>query len=176
LRRSLWFWMVPGLWAVLAAGCGYRSAYAPSGSEHLSVQVGQVLVPDLVVAQSTASGARAELAAAGRLAGGSSLPRLLVDVLRVDEVSRAVHVQLGQPRAGGMSVAVTVRGRVFRTEGEEATLDTGDLRRAVQLAGEADPRADSAAYDQALRAAAERAGRAAARVALGIPEPADEAP
>jgi hypothetical protein len=44
------------------------------------------------------------------------------------------------------------------------------------LTGDADPRVDSAVYDQAIRAAAERAGRAAARVAMGIPEPNDEAP
>ena len=118
---------------------------------------------------------RSELAAAGLLASGAQYPRLVIDVLRVDELSRGIHVQAGQPRAAGMSIALTVRGRIFRAENQEPTLDTGDLRRAVQLSGDADPRADSAAYDTALRSAAERAGRAIARVALGIPEPNDEA-
>jgi hypothetical protein len=122
------------------------------------------------------SGARSELAASGLLASGGRGPRLVIDVLRVDEASRGIHVQGGQPVAAGTSVAVTVRGRVFQGEASEPTLDTGDLRRAVQLTGDADPRADGAAYDQALRAAAERAGKAVARVALGIPEPGDETP
>ena len=80
------------------------------------------------------------------------------------------------PVAAGMSVAVTVRGRVFKAEAQEPELDTGDVRRAVQISGDADPRTDGAAYDLALRSAAERAGRAVARVALGIPEAADESP
>ena len=140
------------------------------------MQVGQVLVPETLAVQAAASGARAELASAGALASAEGYPRLVLDVLRIDELSRGIHVQDGQPRAGGMSVAVTVRGRVFRADGQEPALDSGDVRRAVQVAGDADPRADGAAYDEAVRAAAERAGRAAARFALGIPEAADEAP
>ena len=85
-------------------------------------------------------------------------------------------MQSGQPSAAGMSVAVVVRGRLLTVAEQEAALDTGDVRRAVQVAGAADPRADSAAYDHAVRAAAERAGRAAARIALGIPEPNDDPP
>lgn len=159
----------------LLSGCGYRSVYGQSARERFSVHVGQVLIPEPLAAQSAASGARSELAAAGLLASGAQYPRLVIDVLRVDELSRGIHVQAGQPRAAGMSIALTVRGRIFRAENQEPTLDTGDLRRAVQLSGDADPRADSAAYDTALRSAAERAGRAIARVALGIPEPNDEA-
>jgi hypothetical protein len=65
---------------------------------------------------------------------------------------------------------------VFAADSSEPLLDTGDLRRAAQETGDADPRVDGSAYDVALRAAAERAGRAAARAATGIPEPEDEAP
>ena len=161
---------------MLLSGCGYHSVYAQPESERLSVQIGQVLVPEPAAAQAAASGARTELAASGLLAAGAEGPRLVLDVLRVDEGSRGIHVLGGQPVAAGMSVAVTVRGRVFKGDATEPTLDTGDLRRAVQLTGDVDPRVDGAAYDQALRGAAERAGRAAARVALGIPEPADETP
>jgi len=161
---------------VLAAGCGYHSLYGQSGTEPLSVQVGQVLIPEPMAAQAAASGVRAELAAAGKLASGTQFPRLVLDVLRVDELSRGIHVQDGQPHAAGMSIALTVRGRVFQAENQEPRLDTGDLRRSVQLSGDSDPRADSAAYDTALRSAAEHAGRAVARIALGIPEPNEEAP
>lgn len=134
------------------------------------------MVPEPLAVQAAASGARAELAAAGQLSPDAAFPHLVLDVLRVDEGSRGIHAQGGQPQAGGMSVAVVVRARVFAADSQEPTLDTGDLRRAVQMTGDADPRADSAAYDLALRAAAERAGRAAARAAMGLPEPADEAP
>jgi hypothetical protein len=142
----------------------------------MSVGAGQVLVPETAAVQAALSGARAELAAAGRLASGSDFPKLALDIIRVDEVSRGIAAQAGQPVAGGMGIAVVVRGRFLRASDQEAVLDTGDVRRAVQLSGDADPRVDSAAYDQAVRAAAERAGRAAARIALGIPEPNDESP
>jgi hypothetical protein len=164
------------LWAAFVSGCGYRAILAPSARQQLSVQAGQALVPEAAAVQAALSGARVELAAAGQLGRDGEFPRLLVDVLRVDETSRGTHVQGSQPVAAGMSIAVVVRARIFPGANAEPALDTGDLRRAVQLSGNADPRADSAAYDDALRAAAERAGRAAARAALGLPEPADELP
>ena len=171
------FCLVAALWAELTSACGYHSVYARPAGERLSVQVGQVMVPGGLAAQGVASGARAELSAAGMLTAGQDGPRLVVDVLRVDELSRGIHAgAIGQPAAAGMSIALTVRGRVFKGEAQEPELDTGDVRRTVQVSGDADPRADSAAYDEALRAAAERTGRAIARAALGIPEPADETP
>lgn len=157
-------------------GCGYRSVYGQAANEKLSIQVGQVLIPDTAAVQAAATGARSELANAGLLADETQYPRLVLDVLRVDESARGISVQEGRPRAGGMSIAVTVRGRVFPAPNQEPRLDTGDLRRSVQVANESDPRADSAAYDAALRTAAEHAGRAVARLALGIPEPNDEPP
>lgn|GEM_PF-1101422 len=175
--RRLCFYSLTGLWAgLLLTGCGYHSVYGQPQSERLSVQVGQVLIPEPLAVQAAASGVRSELAAAGLLSSSAQFPRLVLDVLRVDELSRGINVQAGQPRAAGMSIALTVRGRVFQAENQEPRLDTGDLRRSVQLTGDSDPRADSAAYDAALRSAAERAGRAVARIALGIPEPNDEAP
>ena len=176
MRRSLCFCLGASLWASLATGCGYRAVYAAPAGQRLSVQIGQTLVPEPLAVQAAASGARAELAAAGQLSNDSAFPHLVVDVLRADEGSRGIHVQAGQPQAAGMSIAVVVRARVFAADNQEPTFDSGDLRRAVQVTGDADPRADSAAYDTALRSAAERAGRAAARAALGFPEPADEAP
>jgi len=140
------------------------------------VQVGQVLIPEAIAAQAAASGVRSELAAAGLLADSGQFPKLVLDVLRVDQVSRGIHVQAGQPRAAGMSIALTVRGRVFQADDQEPRFDSGDVRRSVQLSGDSDPRTDSAAYDVALRSAAEHAGRAVARMALGIPEPNDETP
>ena len=161
---------------MLLGGCGYHSVYGPPTGEKLSVHVGQVMVAEPLAAQAAASGARSELAAAGALASGAQFPRLVVDVLRIDELSRGIHVQDGQPRAGGMSIALTVRGRIFSAENQEPRLDTGDVRRSVQVSGDSDPRVDSGNYDAALRSAAELAGRAVARAALGIPEPNDEAP
>ena len=168
---------IAALWVELASGCGYRSVYAQRAGDQLSVQVGQILIPRALAAQSAASGARAELSAAGMLASGDGTPRLVIDVLRIDELSRGIHVaNTGQPAASAMSIALTARGRVFKRGSQEPELDTGDLRRAVQVAGDVDPREDSSAYDEAVRAAAEQAGRAIARAALGIPEPAEEAP
>jgi len=172
----LCFYSLAGLWAATLPGCGYQPVYAQPPGERLSVHVGQVLVPDSIAAQAATSGARSELTAAGLLADDARFPRLTLDVLRVDELSRGIHVQDGRPRAAGMSVAVTVRARVFHAENEEPRLDTGDVRRSVQVTGDSDPRADSAAHEAALRSAAEHAGRSAARLVLGIPEPNDEPP
>ncbi len=165
-----------GLWATLAFGCGYRSVFPRTDERAFAVQIGQNLIPEPLVAETAAHAARAELAAAGALAEGSTYPRLVVDVLRVDELSRGVYKQGDQPRAGGMSIAVVVRGRIFEAQGQEPSADSGDVRRAAQLAGDAEPRADSTARDDALREAAERAGIAVAKIALGRPEPEDEAP
>lgn len=157
-------------------GCGYHPVYGDSAAAAIGVGAGQILVPDTVAAQAALSGARSELAAAGRLSGAAGYPRLVVDILRVDELSRGIHVQNGAPAAGGMSIAVVVRARLLNAPEQEASADSGDVRRTAQLSGSADPRADSAARDSAARDAAERAGRAAARLVLGIPEPADESP
>jgi hypothetical protein len=135
-----------------------------------------MLVPDTAAAQAALSGARAELAAAGHLASGDSYPRLTIDILRVDERPRGIHVQSGSPAAAGADIAVALRGRVVNASGQDTAIDTGDVRRAVSIAGNADPRADGAEFDQALRSAAEQAGRAVARIALGLPEPNDEQP
>lgn len=161
---------------MLLTGCGYHSVYGQPSAERLYVQVGQVLIPEPIAAQAAASGVRSELAAAGLLANSGQFPKLVLDVLRVDELSRGIHVQAGQPRAAGTSIALTVRGRVFQTDNQEARLDTGDVRRSVQVSGDSDARANSAACDVALRSAAEQAGRAVARMALGIPEPNDDPP
>lgn len=171
-HEFLWCW---GLCATYL-GCGYHPLYAEFAQRPLAVQLGQVLVPEPLAAQAAASGARTELAAAGAVRGGSEYPRLVLDVLRVDELSRGIHVEQGRPRSAGMSIAVTVRGRVFQAAAQDPVFDSGDLRRAVQMAGEGDASADGTAYDLALRQAAELSGRAIARAVLGIPEPADEAP
>jgi hypothetical protein len=171
--------LVAGLWAALACGvssCGYHTLYGRAQAARISVTAGLVLTPDTNAAQAALSGARAELAAAGRLASGGRFPRLTIDLLRVDEVSRGIHVQTGQPAASGMGVAVVVRGRLLLASDQEPAVDTGDVRRAVQTSGDANPSLDATAYDQAVRSAAERAGRAVARLAQGIPEPNDDAP
>jgi len=157
-------------------GCGYHAVYASAPADRLSVGLGQLLIPDTVAAQAALNGVRAEFAAAGRLADAAAYPRVMVDVLRVDELSRAIHVEGAAPRASGMSIGVTVRARLIEHPEQEPSSDSGDVRRAAVVTGYSDPRADRAAYELAVRAAAERAGKAAARILLGIPEPADESP
>ncbi|HEY0469875.1 MAG TPA: hypothetical protein VGC79_37070, partial [Polyangiaceae bacterium] len=71
------FCALAGLWVALLSGCGYRSVYGQAGTEQLSVQVGQVLIPEPIAAQAAASGVRSELAAAGLLASDARFPRLV---------------------------------------------------------------------------------------------------
>jgi hypothetical protein len=157
-------------------GCGYRPAYAGrEPAEQLSVEPGPTRIPQADAIAAALGGARAELSRAGALRDGSGYPRMVVELVRVDEKSAGIAVsQGGMPLARGSTVAVTGRAWVEDARGAEPSRDTGDLRRVEQYASEADSRRDSLRYDQAVRAAADELGHSLGRLVLGLPEPAME--
>lgn len=163
-----------------SAGCGYAPAYGGQNARvSLSVVPAPPKVSDPGAIDAALSGARAELSRAGALRAGGGYPRMVVELLRIDELASgiAAAAQPGGgalPLARGESVGVVGRAWVLSAPGAEPTRDTGDVRRVEHAAGEADPRVDSLAHDSSVRAAAGELGRALARRVLGEPEPTVE--
>jgi hypothetical protein len=160
------------------AGCGYSPAYpAREASERYRITAAppKVARPDAV--QEVLAGARAELSRTGALAMGRGYPRVVVEVLRVDE--KAAGIVAGTvpatgeqgPVARGSAVAVLGRAWVERHPGAGPSLDTGDMRRVEYYASAQDPAIEALRHDAAVRAAARQLGRALARRVLGAPEP-----
>jgi hypothetical protein len=148
-------------------------------SERLSVGAAPHRVAELQAVHGVLAAARAELAAAGSLGSNSGYPRLVIEVLRVDEVPEGI-VAIDAPADGrralarGASVGVTARGLVVESAAGEAIVDTGDIRRTARFAASDDPRLDGARRESAVRSAARATGQALARRALGLPEPSFE--
>ena len=157
---------------MLWTGCGYRAAYGGAGSPRYEVLAGRPSTASFEAVQAAVGGVRSELGAAEALGGG--FPRVIVEVLRVDERSIGVRFTGNtQPLARGSEIIVVGRAQIFDAPGAAPSLDTGDMSRAAQYAAGATPTADAAARSRAVRDAARSLGKALGRVVLGLPEPAE---
>ena len=161
-----------------APSCGYQPAYsADRGPGPLRVVAAQPKVARLDAVQATLAGARAELSRRGGLRPGSGYPRMVVEVLRIDERSSGIAVDPLQPQADrvplarGSSVGVLGRAWIEDAPGAPARRDTGDMRRVETYASQPDARLEAIRHDEAVRAAARQLGRALARRVLGQPTP-----
>lgn len=179
-RAVLAGWMAAALLS-LSGGCGYAPAYGGLNARvRLCVVAAPPKVADPGALQAALSGARAELSAAGALRAGTGFPRMVVELVRIDELSSGVAVAaqpgpMGRlPLARGESVGVVGRAWVLAQPGASRSRDTGDVRRVAHASGEPDPRVDALAHDSSARAAARELGRALARRVLGEPEPTVE--
>jgi hypothetical protein len=181
---NLWFpvklWVVSALFLMpfLGLACGYRPAYGGRAveGERLAVVTAPPLVGDVGAIESVLAGAREELARAGRLRSGDGYPRLVVEVIRLDEVAAGIVAEGASARARGTSVAVAGRAWIERAPDAAPARDTGDMQRAERYAPETDLRVEGVRYDQAVRSAGRELGRALALRALGHPTPATEPP
>lgn len=165
--------------AWLFPGCGYHAEYAGQRpSERLSVEAAPAKAPSAQALAALLAGARAELSRAGVLAAGQGYPKLRVELLRVDEEASGIGARnvggTTLPLARGSAVGVVARAWVEEDPGSPPSRDTGDLRRVERYATETDPRVEAVRNDEAVRAAARRAGEALARQILGEPEPSVE--
>lgn len=160
--------------AAWVSGCGYRSANTPSVEGRLSVVEAPFATPHPEAAAEAVFGAREALSSAGVL-GGAGFPRLVVEVVRVDELPAGIVAPAsGSPTGRGADVGVTARGWVEAREGDAPSHDTGDVRRVETVAQGSDSVAGSVFLGDAVQAAAREAGRAVARRAIGLAEPAIE--
>jgi hypothetical protein len=155
-----------------STACGYRAAYGGSDGRRYEVVAGHYATSSFEAVQAAVAGVRSELGAAQAL--GSGFPRVVVEVLRVDERSIGVGSTSNDvPLARGSEVVVVGRAQVFESESAAATIDSGDISRAAQYASGATPSADAAARAQAVRDAARSVGRALGQAVLGLPVPAE---
>jgi hypothetical protein len=163
--------MKRGLLVFLLAGCGYRAVYGNEATR-LHVQLGRAVIADAVAADEVLAGAREALAREGSLAQGEGYPRLVIEVLRIDETSEAITSVSAPggtlPRAASVRRAVLARAWVETSPGTRER-DTGDVRSEDLVAVRDAPVADELASLDASRAAARRLGRKLALFALGHP-------
>jgi hypothetical protein len=161
--------------AAHAPACGYRSAVMTHPYVgRLSVVGAPFSTPHPEAAAAALVGAREELSSMGVLAG-QSYPRLIVEVVRVDELPAGISAPGGGvPLGRGSDVGVTAHGWIEDSEGAAPSHDTGDVRRVETVGQGGDAIQGSVSGAEAVRSAAREAGRAVARRALGQVEPAIE--
>jgi hypothetical protein len=168
---------MPGLLlaaAVVSTGCGYHSTLDRAPEQRLTVVAAPFRTPHAEAVQEALNGAREELARAESL-GSGGFPRLVVEVVRVDELPAGIQALPGQtPLGRGSDFGVTARAWVEEREGSPASRDTGDVRRVETVAQGADSVSSALAATDAIRASARQVGRALALRVLGIPEPSIE--
>lgn len=168
-------WLAAGAWAGALfwclSGCGYGPVYGASGGPRYDVVTGRVATSSFEAVQEAAAGVRSELGPAGAL--GSGFPRVVVEVLRVDERSIGVRSMGNTPLARGSELTVVGRAYVLERADAAPSRDTGDLSRSTQFAAGTTPSADAASRSRAVRDAARSVGKALGRALLGLPEPVD---
>ena len=115
---------------------------------------------------------RSELGAAEAL--GDGYPRVVVEVLRIDERSTGVR-SMGNagPLARGSEIVVVGRAQVVLSADAKPVFDSGDRSRSVSYASAGSAAGDAEARSRAVRDAARALGRALGRAVLGLPEPAE---
>jgi len=166
--------------AAALSACGYAPMYAtPPGGARLHVALVHARVADGVTNDEVVRGVREALAREGALAAGRGYPRVEIEVLRADEASEGVADVSGAPRARASSVGVVARAWIVRAKGGPIEADTGDVRAVVVAASPGDGARnalplESLRHDDALRAAARRAGERVGRRVLGHPVASDE--
>jgi hypothetical protein len=151
------------------AGCGYQPVYGGQQTRY-AVEPGHYSTASFEAVQSAVAGVRNELGTARALGSG---PRVIVEILRVDERSIGVRATSDAPLARGSEIVVVGRALVYDKPEGPARLDTGDVSRAAQYASGVSASADAAARTRAVRDAARSVGKALGRVVLGLPEPAE---
>lgn len=160
----------------LAPGCGYEPVYATERPDvRLSVEAAPYSAPNLEAVAATVSGVRRSLSTAGVLSPGEGYPRVLVEVVRVDERAAgmaAVEDAEGVERPSARAARLGVVGRAWVEEVERGprVRDTGDVRRTATYAVGSTTLAEEPRYEAALRSAGHALGQALGRRILGEPE------
>ncbi len=162
------------------ASCGYRPAYGERRpQERLTVVAAPPKIPRPSAVQAAVAGARARLSRAGVLTSGTAYPRLVIELVRIDEKSSGIQATRDAtgaraPLARGSHIAVVGRAWVEPGAGRAPLRDTGDMRRIERRGAAADPVAEAVLHDDAIRAAARRLGSSLAGRVLGEVEPSVE--
>jgi hypothetical protein len=170
-RKRLLVGTLAGLAVWCLSGCGYQAVYGSSGGPRYDVVAGRVATSSFEVVEAVTAGMRSELGPAGAL--GSGYPRVVVEIVRVDERSIGVRNAGASPLARGSELIVVGRAHVLERPEGPPLRDTGDLSRAAEYAAGTTPSADAASRSRALRDASRSLGKALGRAILGLPEPSE---
>lgn len=157
----------------LSTACGYRPAYSSASGRRLTVAAASFKSPHIDALEATLAGMKAGLSEAGVLEPGDSFPKVVVDLLRVDELPAGITGTGAEtsPLARGSAVGVVAHAWVLEAAGAPPARETGDVRRIEYVAQGSDSLSAGYAYAAAVRGAARRVGEALARRILGMAEP-----
>jgi len=175
LRARLFAAALVGLTA-----CGYRPAYGGTRpAVRYSVAAAPARSPESGALVAVLEGLRGELSKSGVLGPDTGYPRVVVELVRVDERGTAQSLSI-QPNSGvelpiasGSLVGVTARAWV---EGGPKIVerDTGDVRRTSAFGSAGSPILDAARREAAMNNAGRATGTALGRRVLGEIEVAQE--
>ena len=160
--------------ALSPLSCGYRPAYGNAPELRLSVGAAPFATPHPEALEAMLSGVRAGLSQAGALSSGNSYPRVVVELLRVDELPAGIAIVSAPQETAlgrGSAVGVVARAWVVARAGGPPMNETGDVRRVDYVAQGSAPVVAGAAYGMAVESAARQVGEALARRILGFAEP-----
>ncbi|HEY3592805.1 MAG TPA: hypothetical protein VGL13_02985 [Polyangiaceae bacterium] len=178
--------------SALLAACGYRPLYGGGAETRFCVVGASPLVADSAVVAEVEAGIRGGLARAGALRSGRGYPRVVVEVLRLDETSEGIAAVPGgtsgttvgglplstggplAPLARGTRVGVLGQAWIEESAGGARERETGDMRATDVRAAEPDARLEALRQDDAARASARKLGERLARRILGEPETSDD--
>lgn len=159
--------------------CGYQPAYGGTRpTVRLSVMAAPSRSPESGALVAVLGGLRRELSRAGVLAADDGYPRVVVELVRVDErgTAQTLVAQPGGselPLASGALVGVTARAWV-ETADHRVDRDTGDVRRTSGFASTAGSSLDTVRREAALDSAGRATGEAIGRRIMGEVEVAQE--
>lgn len=166
--------------ALWISGCGYHPAYGGQRPDvRLSISAAPSRAPESGALAGVISGLRAELSRAGVLNARHDYPRVVVELVRVEERGTAQTLARDPsgggelPMAGGALVGVTARAWVQYANGQ-VERDTGDVRRTASFRSQANPGFDATQREAALANAARAVGEALGRRVMGEVEVAQE--
>jgi hypothetical protein len=156
-------------------GCGYRPARSFYGAHGFAVAPGPVHVSDAEAALALEAGARVELSRHGALANcapsDDDCATLVVELLRIDEVTEGVSVGAGSPLGGGTRITASGRATTFRGSARETT---AEVSASEVSAAPSNAATDVIRRSEGARRAARRLGERLVRIALRMPEPSGD--
>ena len=151
-----------------SSACGYAPVREVVAPGPLAVVRGEGRVADARADDEAVLGAKAALAREG-VAREDGFPRLVIELVRLEERSSGILAAGGDPRARGVTLTLVGRAYVVGAPDGEPEWESGDVALSAEIAAGNDPRADALARDDGLRALARKLGQALVERRFGYP-------
>ena len=160
-------WVLSWTFVGLSASCGYQPLRGPDGAT-LDVELAGSRGPGFGAVASIKEGAESELARLGIASPATGYPRMVIEVLRSDEIGRGLEGSGSAPTARSLAVSVVAHAWVVDGAGRPRRLLSGDMRRTVRYAPAQGAAADAERRRAAIRQAATLLGRDLVRRVVGV--------